>query len=71
MTDRLMGLTEMAKTLGISRRRAGQLVREYEDFPEPEVVSASGPLWARGSVEGWMQSHPELRPRPPLWIPHG
>jgi hypothetical protein len=42
---------------------------DVQDFSEPEVVSASGPLWARGSVEGWMHSHPELRPWPPVDSP--
>lgn len=49
---RLMGLTEIAEALGISRQRVDQLTRR-EDFPKPAAVLASGRIWKTEDIEKW------------------
>ena len=48
----LVGLTEIAEILGISRQRVGQLA-EGDDFPEPISVLAAGRVWKRTDIEAW------------------
>lgn len=62
MTGHLVGLTEIASMLGVTRQRAGQLVRDYDDFPPPVAELASGRVWETTAVETWAKAHPE---RPP------
>jgi len=47
-----MGLTEVARLLGVSRQRAHQLA-QAEGFPAPTVQLASGPVWETKDVEEW------------------
>jgi hypothetical protein len=46
----LVGVTEIAKMIGLSRQRAGQLTKR-PDWPEPYARLASGPAWRRAEVE--------------------
>lgn len=46
----LVGVTEIAKMIGLSRQRAGQLTKR-PDWPEPYARLASGPVWRRLEVE--------------------
>ncbi len=51
-----LGVTELARTLGVSRQRIAEL-RARPDFPAPAADLAAGPVW-RGStlqrfVQGW------------------
>jgi hypothetical protein len=62
MTGHLVGLTEIASILGVTRQRASQLVRDYDDFPPPVAELASGRVWETTAVETWAKAHPE---RPP------
>lgn len=48
----LMGLTEIAELLGVTRQRAHQLAATY-GFPEPLARLAVGPIWSRKDVERW------------------
>lgn len=52
----LIGLTEVAEILGVSKQRVAQL-RDRPEFPEPVAELASGPVWTRPSlnhfIEGW------------------
>jgi predicted DNA-binding transcriptional regulator AlpA len=47
-----MGITEIARLLGVSRQRAHQLAHS-EDFPEPVAVLAAGPIWETTQIEAW------------------
>lgn len=51
-----MGATEIARRLGVSRERAGQLVRD-RNFPEPYQRLAMGQIWAAEDVEAWIAVH--------------
>jgi predicted DNA-binding transcriptional regulator AlpA len=67
MTSHLVGVSEIATMLGVSRQRVVQIIESYEDFPEPEVTLAAGRVWKRTSVLRWMNRHPNRRPgRPSL-----
>jgi predicted DNA-binding transcriptional regulator AlpA len=48
----LMGTTEIAELLGVSRQRADQLSRT-EGFPEPVAEIAAGRIWLREDVDHW------------------
>lgn len=65
MTGHLVGLSEIASILGVSRQRAGQLVRDYEDFPSPVAELASGRIWATEAVQAWATAHPVRPPGRP------
>ena len=62
MTGHLVGLSEIASMLGVTRQRASQLVRDYDDFPPPVAELAAGRVWETATVEAWAKAHPE---RPP------
>lgn len=49
-TPELFGVAEVARLLGVSRRRAYEL-EARGGFPEPYTVLASGPVWDAASVE--------------------
>ena len=53
MTHHLMGLTEIARLLGVSRQRADEIVKKSPGFPEPEAVITAGRIWKRKDVEAW------------------
>ena len=54
MTHHLMGLTEIATLLGVSRQRAGQLASS-EVFPAPTARLGMGPVWESADVVRWAQ----------------
>lgn len=52
---KLMGLTEIAALLGVSRQRAGQLA-DTEGFPAPVDEIAAGRIWEPTAVEAWAKA---------------
>jgi ATP-dependent Clp protease ATP-binding subunit ClpA len=62
MAHHLLGLTEIAGLLGVSRQRVDQLSNSYADFPPPEADLASGRIWSKAAIEGWLATHPERAP---------
>ncbi len=61
MTHHLVGATEIAEMIGVSRQRVHQLFQTAPDFPEPEVELAAGFIWRREVIEAWIKAHPERR----------
>ena len=53
MTHHLVGATEIAEILGVSRQRVHQLAAS-PDFPRPEVELSAGKVWSREAIERWM-----------------
>jgi len=53
MTHHLVGLTEIAEMLGLTRQRVDQLVRSDDTFPTPQATISAGRVWSRHSVEDW------------------
>ena len=52
MPEHLMGQTEIAELLGVSRQRAQQLYKAGA-LPKPYDTLAMGPVWLRADVEKW------------------
>ena len=52
MTHHLVGLTEIAAMLGVSKQRADQLSRK-PDFPPPVANLSSGRVWETRSIQAW------------------
>lgn len=59
----LVGVSEIADILSVSRQRAHQLTKR-QDFPEPIARLSSGPIWTRPSltrfVEEWHSGKPDV-----------
>lgn len=57
--SQLVGTSEIAEILDISRQRVSTLSRR-DDFPEPLARLASGPVWRKGDLStfaaGWRRS---------------
>jgi len=51
----LVGVTEVAELLEVTRQRASALART-PGFPAPVVTLRSGPVWTRASVDRFVQS---------------
>ncbi len=51
--DKLLGASEVAEELGVSRQRVYQLQARYESFPEPVAQLARGALWSRIQIRQW------------------
>jgi hypothetical protein len=58
MTNHLVGTSEIAEMLAVSRARVAQLADSYDDFPPPQAELASGRIWSRTAVEQWIRDHP-------------
>jgi predicted DNA-binding transcriptional regulator AlpA len=61
VTRHLVGVTEIAEVLGVSRQRADQISREHPDFPDPEVTLTSGRVWSRAAIDEWIRLHPKRK----------
>lgn len=59
----LVGTSEIAAILGVSRQRAQALARR-DDFPEPIARLASGSVWTRPSIELFGESRKRRPGRP-------
>lgn len=59
----LAGGREVAEMLGVSKQRLHQL-RGRDDFPEPVVRLAAGPVWLVGSVRAFQQQWSRKPGRP-------
>lgn len=51
----LVGTTEIATMLGVSRQRVSQLAKSPA-FPKPLVTLAQGPIWDRTDIIGWAEA---------------
>jgi predicted DNA-binding transcriptional regulator AlpA len=61
---RLLGLTEVAALLGVSKRTASRYTAR-SDFPKPAAHLAMGPIWLEEDVAKWIRESPVQRGRPP------
>ena len=53
MAEGLLGVTEIAAFVGISRQRVQKLTETDADFPEPGAVLVRGRVWSRQAIEEW------------------
>jgi predicted DNA-binding transcriptional regulator AlpA len=49
----LVGVTEIAAMLGVSRQRVDQLLKTHADFPTPVAELVGGRIWLRSEIEAW------------------
>ena len=52
----VLGVTEVAALLGISRQRVDQLSHSDPDFPEEVVTLGRGRLWEKEAIEKWAKA---------------
>lgn len=52
----LYGRGEIARRLGVSRQRAGEII-DRAGFPEPYDVLGMGKVWRIDDVEAWIREH--------------
>jgi FtsZ-interacting cell division protein YlmF len=59
----LVGVAEIAQTMGVARQRVHELARAHLDFPEPVAELSAGRIWRKSDIEAWMASRerPERR----------
>jgi hypothetical protein len=62
MTHHLVGVTEIAAMLDVSRQRADQLSRT-KGFPEPVADLAHGRVWETEAVVAWIEGSGTRTPR--------
>jgi predicted DNA-binding transcriptional regulator AlpA len=61
----LVGVTEIAEMLGLSRQRVNQMVRDDPVFPRPEAELTGGRVWRTEVIEEWARETGRLpRQRP-------
>ncbi len=60
----LVGVTELAEALGVSKQRASELARA-KNFPPPVAHLASGPVWRKASIGRFVDQWPRKPGRPP------
>jgi hypothetical protein len=66
----LVGVSEAARMLGVSKQRLAQLASRPE-FPEPMVTLASGPVWLTSGIRGFERRWPRKPGRPAKRQPTG
>ena len=52
-TDDLVGITEMARALGVKPNVVGNWVKRYPTFPPPIITLSCGSLWKMSDVLAW------------------
>lgn len=63
----ILGVSELAHLLGVTRQRASELARSKK-FAEPLAVLASGPIWLESSIQRFVKEWTRRpgRPRNPV-----
>lgn len=65
MSNDVVGVSEIAKLLGVAKRTAAKYV-DLDHFPTPAARLATGRVWRRADVEEWGREHLPLKQgRPP------
>jgi hypothetical protein len=60
----LVGVSEIAEQLGVSRARASEIARTAPGFPRAVAQLASGPVWTEASVEAFAETWSRRPGRP-------
>lgn len=67
----LMGATEVATHLGVSRQRVLELRQKNPKFPEPVIRLSSGPVWDRKAIDDFVDQWDRTPGRPRKETPGG
>jgi predicted DNA-binding transcriptional regulator AlpA len=54
--EKLVGVTQVAELLGVSKQRASQIVRQ-KGFPDPAAMLGKRSAWRRADVLRWGRRH--------------
>jgi hypothetical protein len=65
----LVGLSEIAEQLGVTRQRANTLRRSRSDFPDPAAELRAGPVWFAADVTRFVETWSRRPGRPPSTSP--
>lgn len=57
----LMGLTEIAEMLGMTRQGVDKLIRRDGSFPPPVAVLTAARVWETADVERWARETGRLK----------
>ena len=49
----LVGISEIAEMVGVTRQRVDKISRTDKDFPDPVAEIHAGRIWLRSEVEAW------------------
>ncbi len=60
----LLGVTEVARLLHVSRQRVDELLRTREGFPKPIVELAAGPVWKKVAIMRFLEDWSRKPGRP-------
>lgn len=55
MSHHLVGTTEVAEILGVTRQRVHQL-SVSPDFPRPQIELSAGKIWSREEIDRWVDA---------------
>ncbi|MGH8994446.1 MAG: helix-turn-helix transcriptional regulator [Acidimicrobiales bacterium] len=62
MADNLVTTGQIGESLGVTHTRVADIIRNAEDFPDPEVVLPNGTrLWRREVALRWLEKHPRRK----------
>lgn len=56
----LVGASEVASMLSVSRQRVDALARKRDDFPKPVARISAGRIWRREDIELWVSEQGRL-----------
>ena len=65
----LMGATEVAEFLKVSRQRVLELRKDHAEFPQPIEQLRSGPVWDKSDIESFLASWDRTPGRPRKYPP--
>jgi len=57
---RLLSVTEVAKTIGVSKQRVSAMVKSGR-IPEPDAIVGSAPGWLSGNIEAYASSRAQQK----------
>lgn len=57
----IVGTSEIAKALGVSRQRVSNWKSRDSSFPKPVAELRMGPVWYLGAILVWRRDHPAKR----------
>lgn len=70
----LVGVSEIAEMLSVSKQRVAQLIGDHSDFPAPLARLAAGPVWDADAIrvfeENWPRQPGRPPSHPPARVPH-
>jgi len=62
MANDLVTTGQLGESLGVTHTRVADIIRNAEDFPDPEVTLPNGTrLWRREVALKWFEEHPRRK----------